>query len=198
MRNNNLHAFYPLRNLRRPPSLLSLFLHPPAYKKLINPTQEEEYHADDDDHATDDHATTGDDGHRRQLAGGGSDTSGAYSNTGSDGETVFIVSGWLLLVLAVGNYVMSRWVELRLLKKAGCEGTHEYAERLTAIEKQTLEAKVGLSSGRGVTGLSFLCLRARTLTLYCMLLRVSCSFLGHSRFPTFRSSENNIINFAAS
>lgn len=57
---------------------------------------------------------------------------------------MFIVSGWLMLVLAVGNYFMSRWVELRLLKKAGCQSTHDYAERLTVIEKQTLEAKVGL------------------------------------------------------
>lgn len=117
----------------------------------MSPTQEGEYHDDDDhatdDHATGDHATTDHDGHRRRLAGAGGDTSGEYSNTGSDGETMFIVSGWLLLALAVGNYLMSRWVELRLLKKAGCEGTHEYAERLTVIEKQTMEAKVGLSFG---------------------------------------------------
>lgn len=113
---------------------------------MISPTQEEEYHADDDhatdDHATDDHANTGDDDHRRRLAGGGTDTPDVYSNTGSDGELMFIVAGWLMLALAVGNCLMSRWVELRLLKKAGCKGTKEYAERLTVIEKQTLEAKV--------------------------------------------------------
>lgn len=109
---------------------------------MISPTQEGENHADDDhatiDHTTDDH----DDHHRRRLAGGGTDMSDVYSNTGSDGELMFIVAGWLMLVLAVGNYFMSRWVELRLLKKAGCGGTHEYSDRLTVIEKQTLEAKV--------------------------------------------------------
>lgn len=119
-------------------------LPPLSPEKIISPTQEGEYHADDD------HATTDDEGHRRRLGGGGSDTSGAYSNTGSDGEIMFIVSGWMMLALAVGNYLMSRWVVLRLLKKAGCEGTREYAERLTVIEKQTMGAKVGLSSGHAM------------------------------------------------
>lgn len=114
---------------------------------MISPTDEGEYHATDD-HATDDHAITDDESHRRRLAGSGSDTSDAYSNTGSDGEMMFIVSGWLMLALAVANYLMSRWVELRLLKKAGCDGTRDYAERLTVIEKQTLEAKVGMNFGR--------------------------------------------------
>lgn len=55
---------------------------------------------------------------------------------------MFIVAGWLMLAMAAGNYFVSRWVELRLLKKAGCEGTREYHTRLAVIEKQTLEAKV--------------------------------------------------------
>lgn len=116
---------------------------------------EDEYHTGDDPAATtddratanDDHTTTADDYHRRRWLGGGGDDDGSYvySNTGSDGETMFILSGWLMLALSVGNYFMSRWVELRLLKKAGCEGTLGYCARLTVIEKQTLEAKV--SSG---------------------------------------------------
>lgn len=115
--------------------------------------EDSEYHADDDHAAiTDDHATAAtadddhydDDHHRRRWLGGGGDDDAAYvyDNTGSDGEAMFIISGWLMLALAAGNYFMSRWVELRLLKKAGCEGTLGYCARLTVIEKQTLEAKV--------------------------------------------------------
>ncbi|CAM9475845.1 unnamed protein product, partial [Ectocarpus fasciculatus] len=123
---------------------------------MIGLTKEEEDHADDD-HGTmdghgssstsshDDHAATASSGYdhgRRWLAGGtGEFASDAYGNTGSDGETMFIVAGWLMLALAVFNYFMSRWVELRLLKKAGCEDTHEYHNQLAVIEKQTLEAK---------------------------------------------------------
>ncbi|CAM9655265.1 unnamed protein product, partial [Ectocarpus sp. 6 AP-2014] len=123
---------------------------------MIGLTKEEEEHADDDHGTTDDHgpsstsshddhaatASSGYDHGRRWLAGGmGEFASDAYGNTGSDGETMFIVAGWLMLALAVFNYFMSRWVELRLLKKAGCEDTHEYHNQLAVIEKQTLEAK---------------------------------------------------------
>ncbi len=141
----------------------------------MSPTEEKEYHADDD-HAADDHAGAADDhassssvhddhlvaaaaadGQRRRwLAGGGGDDAGleTYGNTGSDGEMMFILCGWLMLALAVGNYVMSRWVELRLLKKAGVGGTQDYSAHLTAIEKKTLEARVSTGSrlvtpGRG-------------------------------------------------
>ncbi|CAM9333729.1 unnamed protein product, partial [Ectocarpus sp. 12 AP-2014] len=119
-------------------------------------TKEEEDHADDDHGTTDDHgsssmsshddhaatASRGYDHGGRWLAGDvGELASDACGNTGSDGETMFIVAGWLMLALAVFNYFMSRWVELRLLKKAGCEDTHEYHNQLAVIEKQTLEAK---------------------------------------------------------
>ncbi|CAM9283188.1 unnamed protein product [Hapterophycus canaliculatus] len=111
-------------------------------------TEDSEDHAATDDHsATDDNASSAhDDDHRRRwLAGVGVDgAGGSYSNTGSDGEFMFIVAGWLMLALSVGNYFMSRWVELSLLKKAGCEGTREYHTRLAAIEKQTMEAKASL------------------------------------------------------
>ncbi|CAN0117906.1 unnamed protein product [Ectocarpus sp. 4 AP-2014] len=124
---------------------------------MIGLTKEEEDHADDDHGTTDDygsssmsshddHAATASRGYdhgRRWLAGDmGEFASDAYSgNTGSDGETMFIVAGWLMLALAMFNYFMSRWVKLRLLKKAGCEDTHEYHNQLAVMEKQTMEAK---------------------------------------------------------
>lgn len=134
---------------------------------MIGLTKEEEDHADDDHGTTDDHgssstsphddhaatASRGYDHGRRWLAGDmGEVASDAYGNTGSDGETMFIVSGWLMLALAVFNYFLSRWVALRLLKKAGCEDTHEYHNQLAVIEKQTLEAKVSTRRGGGERG----------------------------------------------
>eukprot|EP00904_Undaria_pinnatifida_P009614 jgi/Undpi1/5783/HiC_scaffold_2.g01057.m1 len=100
----------------------------------------------DDDHATDDHATSdydthaSDDHRRRWLAGGGGGGI-HYTNTGSDGEATFIMFGWMLLCTAIGNYIMSRWVEIRLLRKAGCNSTNDYQERLCVIEKHFMEAK---------------------------------------------------------
>lgn len=111
----------------------------------------------DDDHATDDHATSdydthaSDDHRRRWLAGGGGGGI-HYTNTGSDGEATFIMFGWMLLCTAIGNYIMSRWVEIRLLRKAGCNSTNDYQERLCVIEKHFMEAKVSFPVHGGGTG----------------------------------------------
>lgn len=106
----------------------------------------------DDDHATDDHGTSdypsdsshASDDHRRFLAG-----DVLYTNEGSDGEATFILFGWVMLFTAIGNYVMSRWVEIRLLRKAGCNSTQDYQERLCVIEKHFMEAKVGFRGDEG-------------------------------------------------
>lgn len=180
MHGNGLRVWYlkdwrlPSFILSRPPAPTSGCLLAPNPPKMVSSTEDKEYQADDD-HATDDHATAADDhassssgnddhaaaaadGHRRRWlgGGGGSDDAGleTYGNKGSDGEMMFILCGWLMLALAVGNYLMSRWVELRLLKKAGVEGTHDYSAHLTVIEKKTLEARVSTGSrhvtpGRG-------------------------------------------------
>lgn len=101
----------------------------------------------DDDHHDDSHAT---DDHRRWLGGTAVD-----GNTGSDGELAFMLSGWVLLSVAVGNYFLSRWSEIRLLRKAGCTSTQEYHTRLCVIEKTMIETKVGeTSGGEGGGGLS--------------------------------------------
>lgn len=55
---------------------------------------------------------------------------------------MFTTSGWILLGIAIGNYVMSRWSEIKLLRKAGCDTTDKYNIRLCVIEKQYMEAKV--------------------------------------------------------
>lgn len=99
--------------------------------------------ASDQSHsATDDHATTDDhtdaDDHRRRWLGGAA----ANDNDGSDGELLFIISGWVLFVVAVGYYFVTRWSEIRLLRKAGCDSTYDYHTRLCVIEKHTMEAKV--------------------------------------------------------
>lgn len=101
------------------------------------------YHADDDhttddhvtdDHGTDDHAT--DDYAHRWLA------SATGVSVGSDGEMFFTVAGWALLGVAAVHYFVSRWSELKLLRKAGCISTHDYHTRLCVIEKEVMEAKV--------------------------------------------------------
>lgn len=186
-------AQYPLRSLSRPPCPPS----PPSPEKAISRTQDGEYSADDD-HATDDHATADDDGHHRRLAGGGSDTSDTYDNTGSDGEMTFIVSGWLMLALAIANYIMSRWVELRLLKKAGCEGTREYAERLAVIEKQTLGAKVGLGLGFGCVtprrrGGRGRCCPSLPYSDFCLRVALHRALLCSEPCPILCSNQNRLI-----
>lgn len=97
----------------------------------------------DDDHDDDSHAT---DDHRRWLGATAVD-----GNTGSDGELTFMLSGWVLLSVAVGNYFLSRWSEIRLLRKAGCTSTQDYHTRLCVIEKTMIETKVG-ETGRGGGG----------------------------------------------
>ena len=110
----------------------------------------------DDDHATDDHAASdyasdhASDDHRRWLAGAGGSV--LYTNTGSDGEATFILFGWIMLCTAIGNYIMSRWVEIRLLRKAGCNSTQDYQERLCVIEKHFMEAKVGFVDWKRADG----------------------------------------------
>lgn len=104
---------------------------------------DDDHHTDDhyndyhhtDDHYDDDHAT--DDHHRRWLAG-----AAVNDNTGSDGELFFMISGWILFGLAVANFFISRWSEIRLLRKAGCNSTEDYHTRLLEIEKDTMEARV--------------------------------------------------------
>lgn len=103
---------------------------------------EDDDHATDDnvtdDHHTDDHAA---DDHRRSLA------SSSSGNTGSDGELTFIAMGWAMLGVAIANYFISRWSEIRLLRKAGCNSTRDYDARLFVIEKEYMEAKVSWGVG---------------------------------------------------
>lgn len=122
--------------------------------------EEDEHHYDTTHHSGDDDISrgyvgndeiTGDDMHpeddyrddeyifHRWLA-----ASGASENTGSDGELSFMISGWILFALAVANYFISRWSEIRLLRKAGCHSSHDYHTRLCVIEKETMEARVSL------------------------------------------------------
>ena len=126
----------------------TFFLRSAEKQQAIGLTPMDTDHADDD-HATDDHGTsasdTSDVHHRRWLSGSASDA--LYTNEGSDGEATFILFGWVMLCTAIGNYIMSRWVEIRLLRKAGCNSTQDYQERLCVIEKHFMEAKVG-SGGR--------------------------------------------------
>lgn len=63
-----------------------------------------------------------------------------------------MLSGWILLGIAIGNYFLSRWSEIRLLRKAGCNTTHDYHTRLCVIEKLFMEAKVNLVNEQEVRG----------------------------------------------
>lgn len=56
-----------------------------------------------------------------------------------------MLSGWALFGFALANYFVSRWSELRLLRKAGCDSTHDYHTRLCVIEKEAMEARVSFS-----------------------------------------------------
>ncbi|CAM9894396.1 unnamed protein product, partial [Chrysoparadoxa australica] len=58
-----------------------------------------------------------------------------------DGLPMFILGGFLLLVLGVAYLFTARSVELKLLRKCGCHEPKAYSEQLHKLEEDVLESK---------------------------------------------------------